>query len=166
MKVHLLCPSYCYLWMPSINNLDDIKRNLHNCIDIFDRATSMLSLTNCKHLWATLRSSPSSVSQILRQSKKFLIQNHTKTCKWAFFPSKWIKHDQKTPCLQMLSWKLHVRMSVSPRKLPFIVFITPSIQNKNGGDRLRKTSISSIFEEEYSKTAGFGKCKQADLDFV
>jgi hypothetical protein len=48
----------------------------------------MLSLTNCKHLWATLRSSPSSVSQILRQSKKILIRNHTKTCKWAFFPIK------------------------------------------------------------------------------
>jgi hypothetical protein len=58
------------------------------CIDIFDRATFMLSLTNCKHLWATLRSSPSSVSQILRQSKKFLIRNNTKTCKWAFFPIK------------------------------------------------------------------------------
>jgi hypothetical protein len=53
------------------------------CIDISDRATSMLSLPNCKHHpWATLRSSPSSVSQILRQSKIFLIQNHTKTCKW------------------------------------------------------------------------------------
>jgi hypothetical protein len=38
---------------------------------------------------------------------------------------------QKTPCLQMLSWKLHVRTSVSPRKLPLIVFITPSILNKN-----------------------------------
>ena len=74
--------------------------------------------------------------------------------------------NQKTPCLQMLSWKLHVRMSVSPRKLPFIVFITPSILNKNGGDRLRKTSISSIFEEEILEncrfwevqTSGFGLC--------
>jgi hypothetical protein len=34
----------------------------------------------------------------------------------------------KTPCLQMLIWKLHVRTSVSPRKSPFIVFITPSIK--------------------------------------
>jgi hypothetical protein len=66
----------------------------------------------------------------------------------------------------MLSWKLHVRMSMSPRKSPFVVFITPSIPNKNGGDRLRKMSISSIFEEEILETAGFGKCKQADLDFV
>jgi hypothetical protein len=56
------------------------------CIDLFDRATSMLSLTNYKLLWATLRSSPSSVS--LLQSKKILIRNHTKTCKWAFFPIK------------------------------------------------------------------------------
>jgi hypothetical protein len=55
-------------------------------------------------------------------------------------------------------------MSVSPRKSPFIVFITPSIQNKNGGDRLRKMSISSIFEEEILEncrfwevqTSGFG----------
>ena len=31
-------------------------------IDIFDRATSLLSLKNCKLLWATLRSSPSSVN--------------------------------------------------------------------------------------------------------
>jgi hypothetical protein len=38
--------------------------------------------------------------------------------------------------------------------------------NKNGGDRLRKMLISWIFEEENSKTAGLGKCKQADLDFV
>jgi hypothetical protein len=74
--------------------------------------------------------------------------------------------NQKTPCLQMLSWKLHVRTSVSPRKSPFIVFITPSILNKNGGDRLRKTSISSIFEEEILEncrfwevqTSGFGLC--------
>jgi hypothetical protein len=55
---------------------------------------------------------------------------------------------------------------MSPRKSAFRVFITPSILNKNGGDRLRKTSISSIFEEEILETAGFGKCKQADLDFV
>ena len=74
--------------------------------------------------------------------------------------------NQKTPCLQMLRWKLHVRTSVSPRKSPFIVFITPSILNKNGGDRLRKTSISSIFEEEILEncrfwevqTSGFGLC--------
>ena len=74
--------------------------------------------------------------------------------------------NQKTPCLQMLSWKLHVRTSVSPRKSPFIVFITPSIPNKNGGDRLRKMSISSIFEEEILEncrfwevpTSGFGLC--------
>ena len=74
--------------------------------------------------------------------------------------------NQKTPCLQMLSWKLHVRMSMSPRKSPFIVFITPSILNKNGGDRLRKMSISSIFEEEILEncrfwevqTSGFGLC--------
>jgi hypothetical protein len=46
------------------------------------------------------------------------------------------------------------------------VFITPSILNKNGGDRLRKMSISSIFEEEILENSGFGKCKQADLDFV
>jgi hypothetical protein len=137
MKVHLLCPSYCY------------KREI--CIDIFDRATSMLLLTNCKLLWATLRSSLSSVSQILRQSKKFFIRNHTKMLRWN---------------LQMLSWKLHVRTSVSPRKSPFIVFITPSILNKNGGDRLRKMSISSIFEEEILEncwfwevqTSGFGLC--------
>jgi hypothetical protein len=46
------------------------------------------------------------------------------------------------------------------------VFITPSILNKNGGDRLRKTSISSIFEEEILQncrfwevqTSGFGLC--------
>ena len=74
--------------------------------------------------------------------------------------------NQKTPCLQMLSWKLHVRMSMSPRKSPFIVFITPSFLNKNGGDRLRKMSISSIFEEEILEncrfwevqTSGFGLC--------
>jgi hypothetical protein len=74
--------------------------------------------------------------------------------------------NQMTPCLQMLSWKLHVRTSVSPRKSPFIVFITPSILNKNGGDRLRKMSISSIFEEEILEncrfwevqTSGFGLC--------
>jgi hypothetical protein len=50
--------------------------------------------------------------------------------------------NQKMPCLQMLSWKLHVRMSMSPQKSPFIVFITPGILNKNGGDRLRKMLIS------------------------
>jgi hypothetical protein len=74
--------------------------------------------------------------------------------------------NQKTPCLQMLSWKLHVRKSMSPRKSAFRVFITPSILNKNGGDRLRKTSISSIFEEEILEncrfwkvqTSGFGLC--------
>jgi hypothetical protein len=57
-------------------------------------------------------------------------------------------------------------MSMSPRKSPFIVFITPSILNKNGGDRLRKMSISSIFEEEILEncrfwevqTNGFGLC--------
>jgi hypothetical protein len=49
--------------------------------------------------------------------------------------------NQKTPCLQMLNWKLHVRMSMSPRKSPFIVFITPSILNKNGGDRYIHTYI-------------------------
>ena len=73
---------------------------------------------------------------------------------------------QRTPCLQMLSWKLHVRTCVSPRKSPFIMFITPSILNKNGGDRLRKMSISSIFEEEILEncwfwevqTSGFGLC--------
>ena len=66
----------------------------------------------------------------------------------------------------MLSWKLHVRKSMSPRKSAFRVFITPSILNKNGGDRLRKTSISSIFEEEILEncrfwevqTSGFGLC--------
>ena len=44
--------------------------------------------------------------------------------------------------------------------------ITPSILNKNGGDRLRKMSISSIFEEEILEncrfwevqTSGFGLC--------
>jgi hypothetical protein len=74
--------------------------------------------------------------------------------------------NQKTPCLQILSCKLHVRMSMSPRKSPIIVFITPSILNKNGGDRLRKMSISSIFEEEILEncrfwevqTSGFGLC--------
>jgi hypothetical protein len=65
--------------------------------------------------------------------------------------------NQKTPCLQMLSWKLHVRMSMSPRKSAFRVFITPSILNKNGGDRLRKTSISSIFEEEILENCRFWK---------
>jgi hypothetical protein len=74
--------------------------------------------------------------------------------------------NQKTPCLQMISWKLHVRMSMSPRKSAIRVFITPSILNKNGGDRLRKMSKSSIFEEEIFEncrfwevqTSGFGLC--------
>jgi hypothetical protein len=44
--------------------------------------------------------------------------------------------------------------------------VTPSILNKNSGDQLRKTSISSIFEEEIHEncrfwevqTSGFGLC--------
>jgi hypothetical protein len=38
--------------------------------------------------------------------------------------------NQKTPCLQMLSWKLHVRMSMSPRKLPFSVYYTKYPEQK------------------------------------
>jgi hypothetical protein len=35
------------------------------------------------------------------------------------------------------------------------VFITPSIPNKNGGDRLQKMSISSVFEEEILENCRF-----------
>jgi hypothetical protein len=113
-----------------------------------------------------LRSSPSSVSQILRQSKKFLYETTLKLVSGLFSHQNELNMNQKTPCLQMLSWKLHVRMSMSPRKSPFIVFITPSIPNKNGGDRLRKMSISSIFDDEILEncrfwevqTSGFGLC--------
>jgi hypothetical protein len=98
--------------------------------------------------------------------KHFWYETTLKLVSGRFFPSKWIKHESEDAMFTMLSWKLHVRMSISPRKSPFIVFITPSILNKNGRDRLRKMSISLIFKEEILEncrfwevqTSGFGLC--------
>jgi hypothetical protein len=91
MKVHL-CPSCCYLWMPS-NNLDD-KRNSEICIDIFDRATSMLSLTNCNLLWATLRSSRLALAKFYDNLKNFWYKTTLKLVSGSFFPSKWINEHE------------------------------------------------------------------------
>jgi hypothetical protein len=107
------------------NNLDD-KRNLH--IGYFQPCY----FPCCRYYQIANFFEQHYVRPCLALAKfyhnlKIFIRNSTITCKWAFFPHQnELNISQKTPWLQILSWKtcwkLHVRTSVSPRKLPFSVY--------------------------------------------
>jgi hypothetical protein len=95
-----------------------------------------------------------------------LIRNHTKTCKWAFFPSKWIKHESEDAMFTNAKLETSCKNKREPAKIDtYSVYYTKYPEQKWRRSiakdvdffnfRRRNTRNCRFWEMQ---TSGFGLC--------